>query len=89
MVKVMGNLITTFCQSYREWDRNLPLMTLAYRSSTHEFTGYTPNFVMTGRKVALLLDVMLGTLKGADRKTAPEYMQRLQTRLALRKCACI
>ena len=30
MVKVIGNLIATFCQMYREWDKNLPLLTLAY-----------------------------------------------------------
>ena len=81
MVKVVGNLIATFCQSYREWDRNLPLLTLAYRSSIHEVTGYTPNFIMTGREVALLLDIMLGTLQGTDRTTAPKYVQNLQTRL--------
>ena len=81
MVKVVGNLIATFCQSYREWDKNLPLLTLAYRSNTHEVTGYTLNFVMTGREVALLLDIMLGTLQLADKMTAPQYMQRLQTRL--------
>ena len=81
MVKVMGNLIATFCQSYKEWDKNLPLLTLAYMSSTHEVTGYTPNFVMTGREVALLLDIMLGTLEGADKMTVPKYVQRLQIRL--------
>ena len=81
MVKVMGNFIVTFCQSYREWDKNLPLLTLGYRSSTHEVTGYTPNFVRTGREVALLLDIMHGTLEGADMTTAPEYVQKLQTRL--------
>ena len=81
MVKVMGNLISTFCQSYKEWYKNLPLLTLAYKSSIHEVTGYTPNFVMTGWEVALLLDIMLGTLEGADRMTAPEYVQKLQSRL--------
>ena len=62
MVKVTGNLIATFCQSYREWDRNLPLLTLAYRSSTYEVIGYAPNFVMRVQEVALPLDIMLGTL---------------------------
>ena len=79
MVKVLGNLIATIC--YSEWDKNLPLLTLAYRSSTPEVTGYTPNFVMTGREVTLPLDIMLGMLKGADRTTAPEYVQRLHTKL--------
>ena len=81
IVKVVSKVIAAFCQSYREWDRNLPLLTLAYRSSTHEITGHTPNFVMTGREVALPLDTMLGTLEEADKTTAPEYVQKLQTRL--------
>ena len=81
MVKVLGNLLAAFCQSYREWERNLPLLTLAYRSNIHEVTRYTPNFIMTGREVALPLDIMLGTLQGTDRTTAPEYVQNLQMRL--------
>ena len=76
MVKVVGNLISTFCQSYREWDRNLPLLTLAYRSSIHEVTGYTPNFIMTGREVALPLEIMHITRDWQD-----DRMQNLQTRL--------
>ena len=31
MVKVVGNLISAFCQTYTQWDKNLPLLTLAYR----------------------------------------------------------
>ena len=31
--------------------------------------------------MALPLDIMLGTLHGADRTTTPEYVQKLQTRL--------
>ena len=81
MVKVVGNLISTFCQSYRQWDRNLPLLTLAYRSTVHEVTGFTPNYVMMGREVALPLDIMLGTLDPNDRTTAPEYVSHLQNRL--------
>ena len=27
LVKVLGNLIAVFSQTYREWDRNLPLLT--------------------------------------------------------------
>ena len=81
MVKVIGNLIAAFCQTYREWDKNLPLLTLAYRSTVHEVTGFTPNFVMTGREITLPLDVMMGTLNQDDRVTAPEYVSRLQTRL--------
>jgi transposase InsO family protein len=81
MVKVVGNLIALFCQTYKTWDKNLPLLTLAYRSTVHEVTGFTPNFVMTGREISLPLDVMMGSLQPDDRTTAPEYVDRLKTRL--------
>lgn len=81
MVKVVGNLISAFCQTYKTWDKNLALLTLAYRSTVHEVTGFTPNFIMLGREVALPLDIMFGMLDKQARTTAPEYVQRLQTRL--------
>ena len=82
MVKVVGNLISVFCRDYDEWDRNLPLLTLAYRSTVHEVTGFTPNYVMTGREVNLPLDVMLGMHEEGERKTLPEYVQKLKSRLS-------
>ena len=81
MVKVVGNLISTFCRTYREWDRNLPLLTLAYRSTVHDVTGFTPNFIMTGREMSLPLDIMMGALPTSDRKNVPEYVQSLQVRM--------
>ena len=81
MVKVVGNLVATFCRTYKEWDRNLPLLTLAYRSTVHEVTGFTPNYIMTGREVSLPMDVMLGSIKEQDRVTAPDYVQRLKSRM--------
>ena len=81
MVKVVGNLIALFCQSYKEWDKNLPLLTLAYRSTVHEVTGFTPNYIMTGREVSLPLDVMLGSIRDRDDMTVPSYVERLKHRL--------
>ena len=83
MVKVVGNLISTFCRTYREWDRNLPLLTLAYRSTVHDVTGYTPNYVMTGREVSLPLDVMMGVLPSDEKKNVPEYVQSLKDRMEI------
>ena len=79
MVKVVGDLIAVFCHMYREWDKNLPFLTLAYRSTVHEVTGFTPNFIMTG-EIALPPDVMLETLQDGEMTTEPEYVQKLQSR---------
>ena len=48
MVKVVENLITAFCKIYGKWDMNIPLLTLAYRTTVHKVTSFTPSFVISG-----------------------------------------
>lgn len=44
----------------KTWDEQLPHVMLAYRSSVHEATGYTPYHLLFGREVKLPVDVMFG-----------------------------
>jgi len=81
MVKVVSNLVSCFCRTQKEWDNNLPLLTLAYRSSIHEVTGYTPNYLMMGREVYLPLDIMIGSIPEAQKVTAPVYVSQLKEKL--------
>lgn len=81
MVKVVVNLMAAYCNDQKDWDTNLPLLTLAYRSTIHEVTGYTPNYLMLGREVFLPLDIMVGTIPGDQRLIAPEYIAKLKERL--------
>jgi transposase InsO family protein len=37
-------------EKQRDWDKCLPLVLVAYRSSKHENTDYSPNFLLFGRK---------------------------------------
>ena len=43
----------------KDWDQQLPLLMMAYRSSVHESTGFTPNEMMLGRAVLLPLDLVI------------------------------
>jgi hypothetical protein len=81
MVKVVTNLLSAFCQSQKTWDKNLPLLTLAYRSTVHEVTGYTPNYLMMGREINLPLDIMVGTLPDGQKQIAPQYIAEMKERL--------
>ena len=81
MVKVVTNLMASFCHTQKEWDVNLPLLTLAYRSTIHEVTGYSPNYLMLGREVNLPLDIMVGTLPEGQKKIAPAYIAHLKERM--------
>ena len=44
----------------RDWDQKLPLLMLAYRSSEHDSTGYSPSQMMLGREVELPVDLLYG-----------------------------
>ena len=45
------------------WDLNLSLLTSAYRSTIHETTGFSPNFLMLGREVRTPIEITLGVDK--------------------------
>ena len=38
-------------QGQRHWDKHIPLLMAAYRSTPHQTTGLTPNLLMLGREV--------------------------------------
>ena len=38
---------------HKDWDKYLPMVTAAYRSTVHETTRETPNMMMFGREVTL------------------------------------
>ena len=44
-----------------DWDLLLPYVMAAYRSSRHDTTGYTPNYLFMGREVRAPIDIVLGT----------------------------
>ena len=61
--KSLLNMIAVYIESdQREWDINLPLLTSAYRSCTHEATGFSPNMLMLGRESNTPVDIMFGPI---------------------------
>ena len=45
-------------ENHRDWDEQLPYVTMAYRSTEHETTGMSPNMLMFGREVSTPLDLV-------------------------------
>jgi hypothetical protein len=56
----LKRMLTTCLESEisREWDKLLPWVLFAYRSSTHSSTGYTPFFLMYGREPTDILGLV-------------------------------
>ncbi|CAG2240875.1 unnamed protein product [Mytilus edulis] len=65
------------------WDEYLPQVLLAYRSSVHSTTGFTPNFLTFGREVTLPLQAVIPMPSPAqDYATCKEdFVIDLQNRL--------
>ena len=75
---MIGRVVT---DSQKEWDEILPFVMAAYRSSTHESTGHSPNFLMYGREARAPVDVVLGTPPSDTPATADAYADELYQRL--------
>lgn len=57
MNSMLGKVVST---NQRDWDQYLPSVMGAYRSSRHESTGFSPNFLMFGRENSMPVDVVMG-----------------------------
>ena len=60
-----------------EWEHHLRL---AYNTSIHPTTGYSPFSLMFGRQARMPVDIMLGT-STATTSTIPQYVANLRTNL--------
>ena len=54
---MLGNVAT---ESQEDWDTRVPGIMSAYRISFHEATGYYPNFLVIGRELRALIDLVFG-----------------------------
>ena len=54
LISMVGTLTS---EKKKAWPKYLPDFIMAYNSSTHDLTGYSPYFVMFGRQPRLQVDV--------------------------------
>ncbi|XP_022088652.1 uncharacterized protein LOC110978178 [Acanthaster planci] len=66
-------------ENQKNWDKHLPYVTMAYRSSQHDSTL---NMLMLGREVGLPLDVVVGSPEGQpEALEVHEYVDGLRMRI--------
>ena len=57
--KTLATMLSAYVnENHRDWDESIPYVMMAYRSSQHETTGFTPNMLMIGREATTPLDIM-------------------------------
>uniref|UniRef100_A0A3B3C356 Integrase catalytic domain-containing protein n=1 Tax=Oryzias melastigma TaxID=30732 RepID=A0A3B3C356_ORYME len=64
------------------WDSLLPYVMLAYRTSAHASTSFTPYKVLFGQEIVLPVDVMLNVGENRAFSSVDEYVTRLQETLS-------
>lgn len=74
------NMISAYVdQNQRNWDRYLPLLTMAYRATVHSLTGFTPNKLMFGCECILPVQLQVGCIPPSSTcETYNEYVNDLQ-----------
>ena len=78
--KTLVKLLSAFVnEEHTDWDQVLPYVMMAYRSSEHEATGFTPNYMMLGQKVSVPVDIQFGS--PVERTFASDWVNKLRERM--------
>ena len=83
-IRTLINMLASFVSSHqRDWDKVVPLILMAYRSSVHETTGFTPCQMMFGHEINLSIDLVLGRPTNDDEPPShSSYVEELTSALA-------
>ena len=75
--RTLQQMLASYVNENRnDWDDHLPYMCMAYRSTVHESTKFSPNRLMLGREVNLPLDIMIGAPPSSG--VSPCYVQYVE-----------
>ena len=69
------------CEHHNTWSDYLPLVMMAYRSSIHSVTKYSPFYLLLGRSCALQIDCMYQTIQTKICPTLSDYVGCLKDEL--------
>ncbi|GFT37354.1 retrovirus-related Pol polyprotein from transposon 412 [Trichonephila clavipes] len=77
---ILNSLSLLVFSNQQDWDKKLPFFLLAYRSTVHETTGYSPSQMLFGRDLRLPAYLLFS--RPPDAPLAPEeYIKKLQSRM--------
>ena len=78
--RTLRHMLRTVVAENLQWDDMQPSLLLAYRSSVHASTGYTPHYLLFRCEARLPVDVVYGLLE-PSRLPVPAHVAELQERL--------
>ena len=82
LIKTIGTLITSYMsENQHTWHENLSVLMMTYQATPHESTGLTPNELMLGRQVSILVDVHVEAPPDHTLENELQYVENLRVRL--------
>ena len=79
--RTLLNMLSICCQDHLStWENQLPKVCMAYNTSIQHSTGFTPFYLMFGRKARLPVDLMYGSCPD-ELQTPATYASQLQESL--------
>lgn len=79
--RTLISMMKMYCQENQDsWDENLPQLLMAYRSSKHASTGFTPNHMMLGREITLPIKAFIPEPE-TEKSSVNEFVETLQKNL--------
>ncbi|KAK3086868.1 hypothetical protein FSP39_024642 [Pinctada imbricata] len=82
--RTVEDMLSKFvANNQKDWDSYLPLIMLAYRSSRHDSTGFSPCSMMLGREVKLPIDLLYGKppMKVSDTESKVDYALEIKEKM--------
>jgi transposase InsO family protein len=76
---MLGKIVA---EHQRDWHLHLPTVMAAYRASSHETTGYTPNKLFLGREARLPVDLAYGVTPSETGRVLHEFFNEMSERMA-------
>ena len=80
--RTLTAMLSAFVSDHHtDWDEQLPIVMMAYRSAEHETTGQTPNMLMFGRETTTPLDILYEMPPAIKEIPANWWVWEIQERL--------
>ena len=73
---VENMLAKVIAEDQQNWDLYLPKVLLAYRTSIHEVTGFTPYHLVFGQSPQLPIDVITGHVDNKKSQSYPQFVKQ-------------
>ena len=80
-IKTLVKMLAIAADKQDDWDEYLPYISMAYRATPQESSGFSPNYLMFGRELAMPVDLMFPLDDDTPTQSIHEYVKSLKGRL--------